>query len=154
MCIFRSEVKERVVWVDTKKTQVKNKAGKLKEKEITILEVRLWDPIAGMWCDGSVWKSGDSESNLIFLFYPSGTRESPEARRQTAPGDPVQHRGPHWPLLLPHWNGYPALETDVCRSGNSLNLTLLICEAHNLTSAAVQVGSGFLDSDFSLLCHC
>ncbi|XP_039473204.1 uncharacterized protein si:ch211-196f5.2 [Oreochromis aureus] len=39
--IFRSEVKERVVWVDTKKTQVKNKAGKLKEKEITILEVRV-----------------------------------------------------------------------------------------------------------------
>lgn len=39
MCVSRSEVKERVVWVDTKKTQVKNKAGKLKEKEITILEV-------------------------------------------------------------------------------------------------------------------
>uniref|UniRef100_A0A669AVX7 Si:ch211-196f5.2 n=1 Tax=Oreochromis niloticus TaxID=8128 RepID=A0A669AVX7_ORENI len=35
------EVKERVVWVDTKKTQVKNKAGKLKEKEITILEIRV-----------------------------------------------------------------------------------------------------------------
>lgn len=35
----RSEVKERVVWVDTKKTQVENKAGKLKEKEITVLEV-------------------------------------------------------------------------------------------------------------------
>lgn len=27
------------MWVDTKKTQVKNKAGKLKEKEITVLEV-------------------------------------------------------------------------------------------------------------------
>ncbi|GLD73792.1 meiotic recombination protein REC8 homolog [Lates japonicus] len=39
--IQESEVKERVVWVDTKKTQVKNKAGKLKEKEITILEVRV-----------------------------------------------------------------------------------------------------------------
>lgn len=39
VCVSRSEVKERVVWVDTKKTQVKNKAGKLKEKEITILEV-------------------------------------------------------------------------------------------------------------------
>lgn len=39
LCVCRSEVKERVVWVDTKKTQVKNKAGKLKEKEITILEV-------------------------------------------------------------------------------------------------------------------
>ncbi|XP_038549380.1 uncharacterized protein si:ch211-196f5.2 [Micropterus salmoides] len=39
--IQESEVKERVVWVDTKKTQVKNKAGKLKEKEINILEVRV-----------------------------------------------------------------------------------------------------------------
>uniref|UniRef100_A0A8D3C0D8 Si:ch211-196f5.2 n=1 Tax=Scophthalmus maximus TaxID=52904 RepID=A0A8D3C0D8_SCOMX len=39
--IKESEVKERVVWVDTKKTQVKNKAGKVKEKEITILEVRV-----------------------------------------------------------------------------------------------------------------
>ncbi|XP_008305768.1 uncharacterized protein LOC103376958 [Cynoglossus semilaevis] len=39
--IKESEVKERVVWVDTKKTQVKNKAGRLKEKEITILEVRV-----------------------------------------------------------------------------------------------------------------
>lgn len=39
--IKESEVKERVVWVDTKKTQVKNKAGKLKEKETTILEVRV-----------------------------------------------------------------------------------------------------------------
>lgn len=37
--VSRSEVKERVVRVDTKKTQVKNKAGKLKEKETTILEV-------------------------------------------------------------------------------------------------------------------
>ncbi|XP_076017206.1 uncharacterized protein LOC143009084 [Genypterus blacodes] len=39
--IDESEVKERVVWVDTTKTQVKNKAGRLKEKEITILEVRV-----------------------------------------------------------------------------------------------------------------
>lgn len=41
----RSDVKERVVWVDTKKTQVKNKTGKLKEKETTILEV--FDPLLG-----------------------------------------------------------------------------------------------------------
>ncbi|KAM6908007.1 uncharacterized protein PEZ65_016310 [Lycodopsis pacificus] len=39
--IQESEVKERVVWVDTKKTQIKNRKGKLKEKEITILEVRV-----------------------------------------------------------------------------------------------------------------
>ncbi|XP_075937010.1 uncharacterized protein LOC142937807 [Anarhichas minor] len=41
VCVSRSEVKERVVWVDTKKTQIKNRKGKLKEKEITILEVRV-----------------------------------------------------------------------------------------------------------------
>lgn len=29
-----------MVWVDTKRTQVKNKAGKLKERETTILEVK------------------------------------------------------------------------------------------------------------------
>ncbi|KAL6098019.1 uncharacterized protein ACO6RY_13418 [Pungitius sinensis] len=39
--IQESDVKERVVWVDTKKTQVKSRAGKLKEKEITVLEVRV-----------------------------------------------------------------------------------------------------------------
>ncbi|XP_023806007.1 uncharacterized protein LOC111946649 isoform X1 [Oryzias latipes] len=39
--IQESEVKERIVWVDTTKTQVKNKAGKLKEKEVTILEVHV-----------------------------------------------------------------------------------------------------------------
>lgn len=32
-------MKERVVWVDTTKTKVKDKEGKLKEKETTVLEV-------------------------------------------------------------------------------------------------------------------
>uniref|UniRef100_A0AAY4BCH2 Uncharacterized protein n=1 Tax=Denticeps clupeoides TaxID=299321 RepID=A0AAY4BCH2_9TELE len=39
--IDESAVKERVVWVDTKRTQVRNKTGKLKEKEVTVLEVRV-----------------------------------------------------------------------------------------------------------------
>lgn len=39
MFVSRSDVKERVVWLDTKKTQVKNKTGKLKEKETAVLEV-------------------------------------------------------------------------------------------------------------------
>ncbi|XP_051538187.1 uncharacterized protein si:ch211-196f5.2 [Myxocyprinus asiaticus] len=39
--IEESAVKERVVWVDTKRTQVKGKSGKLKEKEVTVLEVRV-----------------------------------------------------------------------------------------------------------------
>ncbi|XP_037829215.1 uncharacterized protein si:ch211-196f5.2 [Kryptolebias marmoratus] len=45
--IQESDVRERVVWVDTKKTQVKNKTGKLKEKEITVLEVRVKAKKAG-----------------------------------------------------------------------------------------------------------
>ncbi|XP_063063254.1 uncharacterized protein si:ch211-196f5.2 [Engraulis encrasicolus] len=39
--IDESSVKERVVWVDTKRTQVRTKAGKVKEKEVTLLEVRV-----------------------------------------------------------------------------------------------------------------
>uniref|UniRef100_A0A8B9GXV4 Si:ch211-196f5.2 n=1 Tax=Astyanax mexicanus TaxID=7994 RepID=A0A8B9GXV4_ASTMX len=39
--IEESAVKERVVWVDTKRTQVRSKSGKLKEKEVTVLEVRV-----------------------------------------------------------------------------------------------------------------
>lgn len=44
ICLFahgwaRSDVQERVVWVDTTKTKVKDKEGKLKEKETTVLEV-------------------------------------------------------------------------------------------------------------------
>ncbi|XP_030623016.1 uncharacterized protein LOC115806456 [Chanos chanos] len=40
--IEESAVKERIVWVDTKRTQVKGgKSGKLREKEVTVLEVRV-----------------------------------------------------------------------------------------------------------------
>ncbi|XP_036378673.1 uncharacterized protein si:ch211-196f5.2 [Megalops cyprinoides] len=39
--IEHSAVKERVVWVDTKRTRVRNKSGKLKEKEVIVLEVRV-----------------------------------------------------------------------------------------------------------------
>ncbi|XP_042566244.1 uncharacterized protein si:ch211-196f5.2 [Clupea harengus] len=39
--IEESAVKERVVWVDSKRTQVRTKSGKVKEKEITLLEVRV-----------------------------------------------------------------------------------------------------------------
>ncbi|KAG5268897.1 hypothetical protein AALO_G00217670 [Alosa alosa] len=39
--IEESAVRERVVWVDTKRTQVRTKSGKVKEKEITLLEVRV-----------------------------------------------------------------------------------------------------------------
>ncbi|KPP62526.1 forkhead box protein P1-like [Scleropages formosus] len=39
--IAQSTVKEQVVWVDSRHTQVRNKLGKLKEKEIMVLEVRV-----------------------------------------------------------------------------------------------------------------
>ncbi|XP_064187296.1 uncharacterized protein si:ch211-196f5.2 [Anguilla rostrata] len=39
--IEKSAVKERVVWVDSKRTRVRKKSGKLKEKEVVVLEVRV-----------------------------------------------------------------------------------------------------------------
>ncbi|KAJ8413235.1 hypothetical protein AAFF_G00092310 [Aldrovandia affinis] len=39
--IEQSMVKERVVWLDNKRTRVRNKSGKLKEKEVMVLEVRV-----------------------------------------------------------------------------------------------------------------
>lgn len=113
--VSRSEVKERVVWVDTKKTQVKNKAGKLKEKETTILEVILK-------CSHLVLenKKGDAKCHQNICFPLVGASESPEARRQAAPGGPVQHRGSHRPLLLPHRDEYSALEAQISRFGFNL----------------------------------
>ncbi|KAM9332607.1 meiotic recombination protein REC8 homolog [Pholidichthys leucotaenia] len=63
--IQESEVKERVVWVDTKKTQVKNKAGKLKEKETTLLEVRV-----------KVQKPGDKQLQEILYSTEAHTDRS------------------------------------------------------------------------------
>ncbi|XP_061094981.1 uncharacterized protein si:ch211-196f5.2 [Conger conger] len=39
--IEKSAVKERVVWVDSTRTRVRKKSGKLKEKEVVVLEVRV-----------------------------------------------------------------------------------------------------------------
>ncbi|XP_039603567.1 uncharacterized protein si:ch211-196f5.2 [Polypterus senegalus] len=36
-----ASIKERVVWVDSRRTQVRTKTGKLKEKEILILHIRV-----------------------------------------------------------------------------------------------------------------
>ena len=101
MCVSRSEVKERVVWVDTKKTQVKNKAGKLKEKEITILEVggnktprSILSLIYSTW--NHIKECLNHGSKITTILHPVvGESEGPEAWRQTAPGGPVQHRGAH-----------------------------------------------------------
>lgn len=81
----RSDVKERVVWVDTTKTKVKDKEGKLKEKETTVLEV-LGDN------SGCCLTTGWQSLLTNFFFFPSlGESESSEAGRQTAPGGPLQH---------------------------------------------------------------
>lgn len=42
--VFRSGVKEKVVWVDTKKTQVRTRAGRLNEEERTVVEVQQRAP--------------------------------------------------------------------------------------------------------------
>lgn len=43
----RAAVKERVVWVDTKRTKVRSRSGKLKEKEVSVLEVRVKAQLPG-----------------------------------------------------------------------------------------------------------
>lgn len=40
VCVCRSQVEEKVVWFDTKKTEVKTKTGKSNEEETTVLEVQ------------------------------------------------------------------------------------------------------------------
>lgn len=65
-CVLRSAVKERVVWVDTKRTQVKSKSGKLKEKEITILEVRVKAQIPGDKKTQEVLYSTESHTDRSF----------------------------------------------------------------------------------------
>lgn len=67
MCvfIFRSEVKEKVVWFDTKKTEVKTKAGKLNKDEITILEVQYKQTrLTGV---DSIWSSVRKKMKIDFL---------------------------------------------------------------------------------------
>uniref|UniRef100_A0A8C7NL84 Si:ch211-196f5.2 n=2 Tax=Oncorhynchus mykiss TaxID=8022 RepID=A0A8C7NL84_ONCMY len=64
--IEESAVKERVVWVDTKRTQVKSKSGKLKEKEITILEVRVKAQIPGDKKTQEVLYSTESHTDRSF----------------------------------------------------------------------------------------
>uniref|UniRef100_A0A3B3S3D7 Si:ch211-196f5.2 n=1 Tax=Paramormyrops kingsleyae TaxID=1676925 RepID=A0A3B3S3D7_9TELE len=39
--ILPSEVREKVVWVDTTRTRVRSNSGELKEKEIVVLELRV-----------------------------------------------------------------------------------------------------------------
>ncbi|CAL8398316.1 unnamed protein product [Arctogadus glacialis] len=81
--IQESEVKERVVWVDTKKTQVKNKAGKLKEKEITLLEVRVKAQKPGEKQLQEVLYSTESHTDRSFCR--TGVEILPWKNRQTGP---------------------------------------------------------------------
>ncbi|MCJ8728344.1 hypothetical protein PDJAM_G00003430 [Pangasius djambal] len=72
--IDESAVKERVVWVDTKRTQVRSRSGKLKEKEVSVLEVRVKAQLPGQTKCQEVLYSTESHtdrsychSGIIFL---------------------------------------------------------------------------------------
>lgn len=86
-CVPRSAVKERVVWVDTKRTRVKGKSGKLKEKEVTILEVRVKAQHPGeRQCQEVLYST---ESNTDRSFCRSGVDIIPW--RHTQPGADISN---------------------------------------------------------------
>ncbi|XP_016300126.1 uncharacterized protein LOC107656698 [Sinocyclocheilus anshuiensis] len=64
--IEESAVKERVVWVDTKRTRVKGKSGKLMEKEVTVLEVRVKAQLPGERQCQEVLYSTESHTDRSF----------------------------------------------------------------------------------------
>ncbi|XP_065151097.1 uncharacterized protein [Paramisgurnus dabryanus] len=80
--IEESAVKERVVWVDNKRTRVKGKTGKLKEKEVTILEVRVKAQHPGEHQSQEIIYS--TESHTDRLYSRSGVDILPW--RHTQPG--------------------------------------------------------------------
>ncbi|XP_043082726.1 uncharacterized protein si:ch211-196f5.2 [Puntigrus tetrazona] len=80
--IEESAVKERVVWVDTKRTRVKGKSGKLKEKEVTVLEVRVKAQHPGeRQCQEVLYST---ESHTDRSFCRSGVDISPWRHTQPA----------------------------------------------------------------------
>ncbi|TRY65940.1 hypothetical protein DNTS_012344, partial [Danionella cerebrum] len=64
--IDESAVKERVVLVDSKRTQVKGKKGKLREKEVNVLEVRVKAQHPGEAQSQEVIYSTESHTNRSF----------------------------------------------------------------------------------------
>ncbi|XP_016390570.1 uncharacterized protein LOC107725707 [Sinocyclocheilus rhinocerous] len=83
--IEESAVKERVVWVDTKRTRVKGKSGKLKEKEVTVLEVRVKAQLPGeRQCQEVLYST---ESHTDRSFCRSGVDIVPWRHTQPAEND-------------------------------------------------------------------
>ncbi|KAF5902710.1 forkhead box P1-like protein, partial [Clarias magur] len=64
--IDESAVKERVVWVDTKRTQVRSKSGKLKEKEVSVLEIRVKAQLPGQTKCQEVLYSTESHTDRLY----------------------------------------------------------------------------------------
>ncbi|XP_076826787.1 uncharacterized protein LOC143473605 [Brachyhypopomus gauderio] len=88
--IEESAVKEQVVWVDTKRTQVRSRSGKLKEKEVTVLEVRVRaQPPGRDKCQEVLYST---ESHTDRAYCRSGVAILP------------------WPYLLPAENGLQPVE--------------------------------------------
>ncbi|KAI5105673.1 hypothetical protein C0J45_3370, partial [Silurus meridionalis] len=64
--IDESAVKERVVLVDTKRTQVRSKSGKLKEKEVSVLEIRVKARVPGQSDCKEVLYSTESHTDRLY----------------------------------------------------------------------------------------
>ncbi|XP_053477360.1 uncharacterized protein si:ch211-196f5.2 [Ictalurus furcatus] len=79
--IDESAVKERVVWVDTKRTKVRSRSGKLKEKEVSVLEVRVKAQLPGQAKCQEVLYSTESHTDRSYCR--SGIIFQPWTRAQT-----------------------------------------------------------------------
>ncbi|TSL82487.1 hypothetical protein Baya_6586 [Bagarius yarrelli] len=64
--IDESAVKEQVVWVDTKRTRVKSRSGKLKEKEVSVLEIRVKAQVPGQTKCQEVLYSTESHTDRSY----------------------------------------------------------------------------------------
>lgn len=64
--MHRSAVRERVVLVDTKRTRVKSRSGKLKEKEVSVLEIRVKAQLPGQNKCKEVLYSTESHTDRLF----------------------------------------------------------------------------------------
>ncbi|KAK3551814.1 hypothetical protein QTP70_027240 [Hemibagrus guttatus] len=86
--IDESAVKERVVWVDTKRTRVRSRSGKFKEKEVSVLEVRVKAQLPGQTKCQEVLYSTESHTDRSYCR--SGIAFLPWTHAQTDDNEPVE----------------------------------------------------------------